>query len=241
MLAATALAGFPHAHGFGSAELELLAQGPKSITPAAADHPFFVDARLAAAENAPNPRNKREILEKTLADSPSDDAARLAFFRAAASTGADQLALASIEQFLERRMFGQAAVNDSSDRENSADAGNDSAAISQVQTSSTLALEPAEVTEFTHEIALAMIRVGRLEEAVGYLQIDRKLETSPEKRKLVASEILDLEARLRLERTNAAREPILHADLEQDQLVRPRLVPRATAPKAAAAAEAGKP
>lgn len=241
VLAATALAGFTHAHGFGSAELELMGQGPKSITPAAADHPFFVDARLAAAENAANPRNKMEILEKTLADSPSNDAARLAFFRAAASTGADQLALASIEQFLERRMFGQAAVNDSSGRENSADAGNDSNAISQVQTSSTLALEPAEETELTHEIALAMIRVGRLEEAVGYLQIDRKLETSPEQRKLVASEILDLEARLRLERTNAAREPILHADLEQDRLVRPRLVARATAPKAAAAAEAGKP
>jgi cellulose synthase operon protein C len=241
VLAATALAGFTHAHGFGSAELELLAQGPKSITPAAADHPFFVDARLAAAENAANPRNKMEILEKALADSPSNDAARLAFFRAAASTGADQLALASIERFLERRMFGQAPVNDSSDRENSADAGNDSTAISQVQTSSTLALEPAEETELTHEIALAMIRVGRLEEAVGYLQIDRKLEISPEERKLVASEILDLEARLRLERTNAAREPILHADLEQGHLVRPRLVARATAPKAAAAAEAGKP
>jgi predicted Zn-dependent protease len=240
--AAASLGGLPKPDEFGSAELKLLAQGRKNITPAAADHPFFVDARLAAAENSPSARAKLEILETTLADSPSSDQARLDFFRAAVSIRADQLALASIEQYLERRLFGQAAANDSSDRENSADAVNDTAEATQIQTASTLPLQPSEQAELTHQIALAMIRVGRPDEALSYLQIDRKLETSPEKRKLVDSEILDLKARLRLERTNASRQPVLHADLEQDRLVRPRLVARAIAqPKAAAAAGAGKP
>jgi len=239
--AAAGLAGLPQPGEFGSAELKLLAEGPKSITPVAADHPFFDDARLAAARNSPGPRVKMEILEKALADSPASDEARLAFFQAAASVPEDQLALASIEQFLQRRFLGQATVNNSSDTENgTADAVDDSADVSDAATPSTLALQPSQQAELAHEIALSMIRVERLDEALTYLQISRKLEKSADRRKVAASEILDLRARLRRQQTNAARQPILHADLEQDRLVRPRLVARAAAPPKAAAAAVGE-
>ena len=69
-----------------------------------------------------------------------------------------------------------------------------------------------------------MIRLGRLDEALSYLQIAQKLEKSPDDRKVVMSQLLDVKARLRRQRMNAARQPILHADLEQDRLVRPRLI-----------------
>ena len=64
--AATALAGLPQPADFGSAELKLLAAGPKRITAAAANHPYFYDSRLAAAQNSSSPRAKMEILEKAL-------------------------------------------------------------------------------------------------------------------------------------------------------------------------------
>ena len=42
--------------------------------------------------------------------------------------------------------------------------------------------------------------------------------------------ITDVSARLRRQRLNAARQPILHEALEQDRLVRPRIVARLARP-----------
>jgi cellulose synthase operon protein C len=238
--AVTALAGLPQPGEFGSAELKLLAAGPKSITPVSSDHPFFYDSRLAAAQNSPNPQTKMEVLGKALADSPSRDDARVPFFRAAASIPEDQLALASIEQLLERRVLGQVVENNTGDEEIiSADAMDDNGDETDVETPATLALQPSQQAQLAHEVALAMIRLERLDEAASYLQIARKLEKLPAERKVIASQLLEVRTRLRQQRANAARQPILHADLEQDRLVRPRLVARAAAPAQSAAG--GKP
>jgi hypothetical protein len=51
----------------------------------------------------------------------------------------------------------------------------------------------------------------------------------------------DVRARLRRQHTNAARQPILHAELEQDRLVRPHLVAQAAAPAKTVAKPGGKP
>lgn len=239
--AASGLAGLPQPSEFGSAELKLLAEGAKSITPAAADRPFFDDARQAAARNSASPRAKMEILEKALADSPSNDESRLAFFQAAAAAREDELALASIERLLQRRFLGRAPVNNSSDADDSTAGADEEVDTNDAGTPSTLALQPSQQAELAHEIALSMMRVERLDEALPYLRISRKLETSPEKRKAVGSEILNLTGRLRRQGTNAARQPILHADLEQDHLVRPRLVAPTTEPTKAVAAAGEKP
>jgi len=52
-------------------------------------------------------------------------------------------------------------------------------------------------------------------------------------------EIAGLKTRLRRQQLNATRQPILHAELEQDRVVRPRLVAR-SAPPARANAKAGE-
>jgi hypothetical protein len=75
-----------------------------------------------------------------------------------------------------------------------------------------------------------MLRLDRLDEAASYLQIARNLEKSPAELKRISAQLQDVRARLRCQHTNAARQPILHAELEQDRLVRPRLVVRAAAP-----------
>jgi hypothetical protein len=75
-----------------------------------------------------------------------------------------------------------------------------------------------------------MIRLDRLDEAASYLKIAQKLEKSPAERTRITSQLLEVKTHLRRQRTNATRQPILHAELEQDRLVRPRLVARADTP-----------
>jgi hypothetical protein len=238
--AATALAGLPQPNDFGSAELKLLAAGAKEITPAASDHPYFYDSRLAAAQNSPDARSKMEVLAKALADSPSREDARMPFFRAAVSITEDERALASIEQLLQKRQLGQVAPANPNDEEILGSDENE-AGQGEVETSPGLALQPPQQAQLAHEVALAMLRLDRLDEAASYLQIAHKLEKSPAELKRISSQLLDVRARLRRQRTNAARMPILHAELEQDRLVRPRLVAQAAASAKSPAKPGGKP
>jgi tetratricopeptide (TPR) repeat protein len=222
--AATALAGLPQHGEFGSAELKLLAAGAKNITPAASDHPYYYDSRLAAAQNAPNARVKMEVLAKVLADSPSREDARVPFFRAAISIPADELALSSIEQLLQKRLLGRVAPGSSSDEEIIGTDEDTDAGQAELQSPSNLVLQPSQQSQLAREVAMAMIRLDRMDEAASYLKIAQKLEKSPAERTRITSQLLEVKTRLRRERTNVARQPILHAELEQDRLVRPRLV-----------------
>jgi len=225
--AAAALTGLPQPAELGSVELKLLAGGAKSITPAAADHPYFYDARLAAAQNAPSIRDKMAILAKALADSPSREDARVPFFRASISIPADELALASIEQLLQSKLLGRVAPGNYNDAEGIATDEETDAGQGEVQSSANLALPISGQSQLAREIALAMIRLERLDEAAAYLQIAQRLEKSAAERARIGTQLLELKTRLRRQRTNADRQPILHAELEQDRLVRPRLVARA--------------
>jgi len=228
--AAAALAGLPQPAEFGSVELKLLAAGAKNITPAASDHPNFYDSRLAAAQYAPNARVKMEVLAKALADSPSREDARVPFFRVAISIPADELALSSIEQLLQKRLLGRVAPGNSSDEEIIGAEEETDAGLAEVASPSNLALPRSQQSQLAHEVALAMIRLDRLDEAASYLKIAQKLEKSPAERTRITSQLLEVKTHLRRQRTNAARQPILHAELEQDRLVRPRLVARADTP-----------
>ena len=239
--AARTLAGFAQPGEFGSAELKLLSAGANRITPAALDHPYFYDARLAAARNSPDANVKMAVLAKALADSPSREDARVPFFRAAVSIPADELALSVIEQLLQRRLLGRVAPGSSGDEEIlGADEGNDGGQ-GNVETPSNLALPPSEQSQLADEVALAMIRLDRLDEAAAYLKIAQKLEKSPAERNRITAQLLDVKTRLRRQSTNALRRPILHAELEQDRLVRPRLVAPADAPTKSPAKSGGKP
>ncbi len=84
-----------------------------------------------------------------------------------------------------------------------------------------------------------MTELNRLDEAIRYLQLAQKLEKAPAREKEIRSEIAHLRMRLRRQHLNAARQPILHAELEQDRLVRPRLVAQA-APAAKAHSKASE-
>jgi hypothetical protein len=72
----------------------------------------------------------------------------------------------------------------------------------------------------------AMIHVGRIADALSYYQTARRLEASLKEREVILHKISEARSILRVESENAARQPLLHEALDQDRLVRPRLLTR---------------
>jgi tetratricopeptide (TPR) repeat protein len=220
--AANALASVPHNGDLGSAELQLLASGAKIITASASDQPYFYESRLAAADNSSSADAKVQILSKLLADQPGREEARLPFFRAAVSASKDELALASIPDILNGQLARQ-RVQDVSDQEmlaadSSTDTDSDEGEPVPVVYSTTVQAET------TREVGRAYLRLSRLSEAISYLQAASRSEKSPTEKKRIDAQLQQARTQLRRQRANASRQPILHADLEQDRIVRPRLV-----------------
>jgi hypothetical protein len=94
----------------------------------------------------------------------------------------------------------------------------------------TAKISPGQQLQLARSVGEVMIRLERLNEALPYLQLAEKLEKTPARRKEINAQITNAKSRLRRQQQNAARQPILHAELEQDRLVRPQLVPRSTPP-----------
>jgi hypothetical protein len=98
--------------------------------------------------------------------------------------------------------------------------------------------ERAQVAQMIGDV---MIRLDRISDAVSYFEAARQAESSASARKELSRKIADARARLRLQRQNAARQPLLHEALEQDRAVRPRLLARAAhAAKPATSKEGAK-
>ncbi len=228
--AALALSGIHHGAEYGSAELNLLASGTKNITSAAADHPFFYETRLIAAQHTVEARTKIQVLTKALGDTPARQDARVPLFQAAVSVHADEFALASIEQMLREGHIRQVVPNIATDEAEIISDGNSDDIDETGGTSvyATTKLPAAQQAQIARSVGRALMRLDRLGEALTYLQLAQKLEKVPARRKEVAAELADVKTRLRTQQLNAARQPILHTELEQDRLVRPRIIARAT-------------
>ena len=226
----------------GSAELDLLAGGVKEITPAAADCTFFYDARLAAAKNSADASVKMRILTGALADTPTREDARLPFFRAAESLRMDEAALASIEQLLRGQRLRQIVPRNPADEQDLLSDEEASRMEAQVSPVTATAVPQANDQPATlRAVGNALARLQRLDEAAGYLQAAQKLEKTAAAKKAITAELLEVQVRLRRERLDQARQPILHEELEQNRLVRPRLVVRAVNPAKPSAEKGAQP
>jgi predicted Zn-dependent protease len=231
--AATALSGAKNTGDLRSAELKLLSSGLHSISTAAADQAFFYDARLKAAENAANAQEKLSLLRKALADTPARSDARIPLFKAAERLHSDQIALLAIEPLLREQLLRRASNDESNEEEivssgdMEADAGDEE---TPVETHTAMKLSPAEQAQISLAVANALVRLRRWNEALPYLQAAQKLEKAPARRREITGKLTEIRTVLRRERLNLARQPILHQELEQDRVVRPRLVARAATP-----------
>jgi hypothetical protein len=81
-----------------------------------------------------------------------------------------------------------------------------------------------------------MMHLNRLTDALSYFEVARHFENSPAVLKELKRKIADTKAILQIQHQNAVRQPLLHEALEQDRVVRPRLLAGAApAPKPTAA------
>jgi cellulose synthase operon protein C len=238
---ALALAGRRDQVELGSAELNLLADGIGTIAASAADQPFFYEARLKAAQSSSDAHVKVQLLGNALADTPARDDARIPLFLAAAGLHSDEFARGVIESLLRQQFFRSVTPQATRGGEIIGETDNDTDEGSMPgQVDSPFKLPVAQQAQVARTLGDLMIRLNRLDDALRYLQVAQKLETAPAPRKEVSSTITEVNARLRRQRLNAARQPILHEALEQDRLVRPRLLARSAPPLKASMNEGTK-
>ena len=98
------------------------------------------------------------------------------------------------------------------------------------QTDDPFKLPTADQAQAATTLGEVMVRLNRLDDGLRYLQAARRLEKTPARRKEIGNMIAAVTVRLRRQQLNAARQPILHEALEQDRLVRPRIVARLASP-----------
>jgi tetratricopeptide (TPR) repeat protein len=226
--AAIALVGHEPKNKLGSRELDLLASVTRLSLFAAADQPFFYEARIRAAKDMPNSKGRLKLLRNAVADIPQREDARYLLFEAAANEHADELALAALEgtpamqgqvspptDETPQRFREEMAIRpdrlDTEDEES-----NSAAAISS-------SLTREQQTRFSFELAEIYERLGRLSESATRFEAARKLERSAERRREMARRATRVKKELQRLRQNSARRPILHEALEQAHLVRSRI------------------
>jgi tetratricopeptide (TPR) repeat protein len=239
---AVALAGRSHSD-LGSAELNLLAGDPAAITPTAADKFYFYAARLKAAQNAVDTAAKLRLLSHCTIDFPRRDEARVPLFRAAAAANANEYAVAVMEPLFQTQFLRNAATvtgneNENENEEAQVASSSHEEEVSDGETSAAASaatkLSRPQQVEVARILGDTMSRLNRLDDALAYYDVARRGESAPAIRKLLLGKIAETKTTLRIQRQNAGRQPLLHEALEQDRVVRPRLLARSTAPKAAA-------
>jgi cellulose synthase operon protein C len=233
--AAVALSGRTHSD-LGSGELNLLAGAPSAITATSADKFYFYQARIQAAQKVTDPQVKVQLMSHCIIDFPRREEARVPLFNAAVGARSDEYALGVLEplvqtQFLRNYVSESAGAEEETIRAADEEEDNESSIVE----AATSNLSRGQQAELAQGIGDTMSRLGRLSNALSYYETARSLEASPGIRKALLGKIAAAKSALRIQSQNAARQPLLHEALEQDRVVRPKLLaPVTPVPKAAA-------
>ncbi len=236
--AATAVGGHTHAD-LGSGELNLLAGDAGAFTAAAADKFYFYEARIKAAEKLSDTKLKIQLLSHCVIDFPRRNPARVPLFQASAGEQSDRYALAILEQLFQTQFLHNPPAENEGEQIVSSVDEEESAYDGNILSATETQLSRAQQAQVSQMIADVMMRLSRPADALSYYQTARRLEKSPAVLKTLNQKIAAVKTTLRVQRENAARQPILHESLEQDRVVRPRLLARAAPPTQAATAERG--
>ncbi len=212
----------------GSAELDVIAYGT-----GAADKPYFFAARLNAAKKSTDAALSARLLQSALADAPERDAARLPLFYALAATGQNRLAISDIEPLLRNGYLVNLSIRRS--RSYDQDAEPEDSATASPDADSSVGndrdeVAPADRVALAIAVAKSYSDLGALETALDYYRTALFGTTSPAQRVDITKQIANLRAAIRREANNAQRMPVIHKEIDQDHLVRPRLVAAQKAP-----------
>jgi hypothetical protein len=200
----------------GSGELDQLVRGCPSAEEAS--KPYYVEARLAATACAHDDKTNERILRTAIAIAPGDTALRLQYVRAAFRVGLDAQALVAAEPILESGAFyGQRYTE-----------GNDALLSAGSYGQHTLpvlsTLQAEDAAELTWWAIHAREKRHENDQAQKLAQIASAQEHDPARRKAFETETKRLETEVARERENEDRAPKIHVELDQDRVVRPRLL-----------------
>jgi len=200
----------------GSAELDLLAGG--SVTPAAADKPFFYPTRVEAARGLSSAVTKIHLLRQAVAIRPGANAARLALFTAAAKSAQYELAVNALKPLAENRTSPCCSYL--------APSYSRGEAVKNWRARTFLAkehLSQAERARLSNELANSYLHLNDLGSAQNYFEIAIALEPADAIRTAIQTRLEAVRGRIKLEAENARRRPRVTPDLAQPNVVRPRL------------------
>ncbi|MBI2683241.1 MAG: tetratricopeptide repeat protein [Acidobacteriales bacterium] len=219
--AAAALAGSRPNAELGSGELKIIAGAPASF--ADANKPYYYAARMSVAALAIPYSQKVILLRSALADRPNQQDARLPLFRAALVAGQFQFALAALQPYTTQG----AAYRDRSEErglETREEDWTDSHVTIPGSINQTMPLKDA--VPVLMGIAQARERLGQTEQAITHYRLALRLGPSAGQRAEMNARVRELRALRKREELNARRRPVVKKGLDQDVLVRPRLVAR---------------
>lgn len=226
--------------GLGSAELNLVANN--AWAPAESDKPFFYIARVRAAEKA-SAEQREALLRNALADAPDSSAARLPLFTTYHNAGKDQLAISTIKPllnlgFLELSYENRSATSTGEADEDSAETEEVSSAEPEetpIRPDNQLdKLTPSQRVSLAMAVGRSFQKLDDLQEALRYYRNAASLDKAKTFRAEIDRDIRNVNAVIRRNANNEQRMPAIHNELEQDHVVRPRLVAAVRKPAAPA-------
>jgi tetratricopeptide (TPR) repeat protein len=225
----------------GSGELDAIASGSLATNPAAAEQPLWFAARVEAARNA-NPEQRVRLLQDAIAIDPDQTAARQSLFVAALEAGRHQYALAVFEPWLSTGgadMGDSAMEAESYEPQDPEDVEDDFSEERYEYSSeryqadrflSDSGLDRQQRAQMAVRLSTAYEKVGEFNRALGALRTAGFLETEVAARNQLEQRSRALKSEVARREQNARRRPKISGNLEQENVVRPRLA-RAVAGK----------
>ncbi len=225
--AATALRG--HAlPASGSEELQVLAQ-PGCPTSEAASKPYFVASRLRAAACAENLKTKERLLREAIATAPENPGVRLRYIFVAFAANFDSRALTAADPYLQSDYYPGAAGS----LQNSEQSAENEESADQPNSPRTLAtLPPPQAAHLVLLASAAYERRRDYSNASRIVSMGLALVHEPSDRKPLEDRQKQIAQDLARSQQNDARAPTIRQELDQPNIVRPRLGPgeQATSP-----------
>jgi hypothetical protein len=222
----------------GSAELDWVVKGGSM---AAAESPGFFYSRILAANKTPDPGVKLRLLLEAIAMHPEDlkqrDSAppaeagtpdsvspRILLFQAAVAISQNELALSALTPLINQSLMTSPARESSESEGASEDFEQPGASTVEAEFLSGQQLDASHKSLIAAQMAGALQKLDRLEEAGRIWKVASMLATDDSLRNQANLEIKHLEAQLKMQKADQQRRPLITEHLEQQRLVRPRLL-----------------
>lgn len=220
----------------GSADLGFLSAGG---TVAAIERPLFFYARVEAAAAQKDAAARVRLLSAAIAIQPDSDPARLALFRAAAGSRRWSLAVAALTPLVESSNVYRGEGSEAEPAEGEDDSAAEPTAAEVFL--ARLSMPPAERALVARTFADALQKLDRLAEAQAHFQTALALEPDSAARTQLRQRLTAIRAELARRARDEQRRPRVSPDLEQPNLVRPRLLAKSAAAAPPAAPKGGTP